>query len=379
MPPEKAAAARIGCPTLMRIVQMVDTLDRGGLEKMVIDISRAQKALGHWVSIYCLIRRGALADDAVKAGIPVYCFNKQPGFSPATFLRVARQLRADHAEAIHTHNPGVHHYGAVGAKLAGVRAVINTRHSPLDSKGRPYQERYFRWVAGWTNAVVSVSNHTRQALTQALGTVSSPVIPNGIPLDPFRHRQASPGSLRPGRIRFGTVGRLVPAKAHSVLIDAFAIVSRQLPSAELTIRGYGELEPALRRQVSELGLEAKVRIQAASGDEVPAVLANLDVFVLSSANEGLPLVILEALAAGLPIVSTRVGGVPEVAPESSVAWYCEPGRPEELAQAMLTAASSPDLAERGATARELAFSRYGVEHMTACYMTLLDGIRCASR
>jgi glycosyltransferase involved in cell wall biosynthesis len=359
----------------MRIVQMVDTLDRGGLEKMVIDIARAEKALGHWVSIYCLIGRGALADDAEKSGIPVYCFNKQPGVSPGTFLRVARQLRADHADAIHTHNPGVHHYGAVGAKLAGVRAVINTRHSPLDSKGRPYQERYFRWVAGWTNAVVSVSNHTRQAL----GATSSTVIPNGIPLEPFRHRQASPGSLRPGRIRFGTVGRLVPAKAHSVLLDAFAIVSRQLPSAELTILGYGELEPALRRQIGELGLDAKVQLRAAAGDEVPAAMANFDVFVLSSANEGLPLVILEALAAGLPIVSTRVGGVPEVAPESTVAWYCEPGRPDELAKAMLEAAASPDLAKRGAAARELAFSRYGVEHMTAGYMTLLDGIRCASR
>ena len=355
----------------MRIVQLVDTLERGGLEKMVLDLASAQQAAGHWVSIYCLIGRGALADAATAAGIPVVSFDKAPGFSPATFLRVARQLRADRAGAIHTHNPGVHHYGAVAAKLAGVRAVVNTRHSPLDSKGRPYQERYFRWVAGWTDAVVYVSEHTRQAL--APGS-SSPVIPNGVPLDAFRQRQASPGSLRPGRIRFGTVGRLVPAKAHAILLDAFAIVARQLPGAELTIFGYGELEPALRRQIGALGLEATVRLEQASGDAVAEGLAGFDVFVLSSVNEGLPLVILEALAAGLPIVSTRVGGVPEVAPESAVAWYCEPGKAEALAAGMLIAAASPDLAERGAAARSLAFSRYGVERMAASYMTLLDRI-----
>lgn len=355
----------------MRIVQLVDTLDRGGLEKMVLDLATAQKAAGHWVSIYCLIGRGALADAASAAGIPIVSFDKAPGVSPATFLQVARQLRADRADAIHTHNPGVHHYGAVGAKLAGVRAVINTRHSPLDSKGRPYQERYFRWVAGWTDAVVYVSADTRQAL--APGS-SAPVIPNGIPLDPFHKRQAAPGSLRPARMRFGTVGRLVPAKAHSVLLDAFAIVAGQLPGAELTILGYGALEAALRQQIVALGLQASVRLEAAAGDAVVDGLAGLDIFVLSSVNEGLPLVILEALAAGLPIVSTRVGGVPEVAPESEVAWYCEPGNPEALAAIMLKAAASPDLATRGAAARALAFGRFSVEQMTASYMTLLDGI-----
>ena len=355
----------------MRIVQLVDTLDRGGLEKMVLDLAAAQKAAGHWVSIYCLIGRGVLADAAAAAGIPVVCFDKKPGFSPATFLHVARQLRADWAGAIHTHNPGVHHYGAVGAKLAGVRAVINTRHSPLDSKGRPYQERYFRWVAGWTDAVVYVSANTREAL--APGS-TAPVIPNGIPLDPFHKRQAAPGSLRPARMRFGTVGRLVPAKAHTVLLDAFAIVARQLPGAELTILGYGALEAALRKQIVALGLQARVRLEAASGDAVADGLAGFDIFVLSSVNEGLPLVILEALAAGLPIVSTRVGGVPEVAPESEVAWYCEPGKAEALAAIMLKAAASPDLATRGAAARTLAFGRFSVEQMTASYMTLLDGI-----
>ena len=226
-------------------------------------------------------------------------------------------------------------------------------------------------MARWTDAVAYVSANTREAL--APGS-SAPVIPNGIPLEPFHTRQAAPGSLRPARIRFGTVGRLVPAKAHAVLLDAFAIVARQLPGAELIVLGYGALESALRQQIAALGLEARVRLEVASGDAVADGLAGFDIFVLSSVNEGLPLVILEALAAGLPIVSTRVGGVPEVAPEGEVAWYCEPGKAEALAAAMLTAAASPELVARGTAARSLAYGRYSVDRMTASYMALLDGI-----
>jgi glycosyltransferase involved in cell wall biosynthesis len=217
--------------------------------------------------------------------------------------------------------------------------------------------------------VVFVCDYVRRLLEPKLGYPADKcsVILNGIPLEGFLARPASPGSRLP-RIRFGTIGRLVPAKGHSILIDAFALVCRSAPAAELSIFGYGALESELAGQIQRLGLEGRVRLEGRTGDS-PGVLEGLDVFVLSSVNEGLPLVILEAMAAGLPVLSTSVGGIPEVLPKKS-SWLCPPGDAEALAGAMLQAAGSGDLRERGETSRRVAVAEYGLEHMTQRYEEL---------
>ena len=197
----------------MRIVQLVEDLELGGLERLAADLrpgAASVRASACWS--YCLYRAGALAASLEAAGIPVVAFQKGPGFSAGTVLAMAKRLRADRADVIHGHNPGVHHYAALAAKLAGVPVCINTRHSVIDSQGRPYQERYFRWVqplnqpracscATSCGAGLQPSEVTRRRKCS--------VIVNGIPLEPFLAHQAAPGSRRP-RIRFGTIGRLVP-------------------------------------------------------------------------------------------------------------------------------------------------------------------------
>lgn len=358
---------------------MVENLDRGGLERMALDLAIGQKALGHALSIYCLHDRGTLADEAEAAGIPVTAFHKAPGFSIATIRQMRRAMKKDRIEVVQTHNPGIHHYGAIAGKLAGARFVLSTRHSPLNSKGRPYQERYFRWVLPWTDAVVCVCDHTRRQLLEpaALPPGKTSVIINGISLEPYRKLSAQPGAAWP-RVRFGTVGRLVPAKAHSILLDAFAIVRAQLPGAELHLAGYGELEAPLREQAARRGFADDVfTLRRVSAAEAPAFYAALDVFVLSSVNEGLPLVVLEAMAAGLPIVSTRVGGVPEVAIEGEIAWLCQPGSAKVLAETMLAAVrdGAAPLQQRGGTARAKALANHGIEHMTALYQAVIENKR----
>jgi glycosyltransferase involved in cell wall biosynthesis len=217
--------------------------------------------------------------------------------------------------------------------------------------------------------VIFVCDYVRQGLQPQLHypPAKCSVILNGVPLEGFLAQPASPGSRLP-RIRFGTIGRLVPAKGHSILIESFARVCRSVPGAELSIFGYGSLEGALAAQIARLGLEGKVRLEGRT-DDSPATLRDLDVFVLSSVNEGLPLVILEAMAAGLPIVSTNVGGIPEVLPKES-GWLCPPGDSDALAGAMLTAVECGDLPERGGFSRRLAGSTYGLEHMARRYEEL---------
>jgi glycosyltransferase involved in cell wall biosynthesis len=353
----------------VRIVQLVEDLELGGLERLAVDLALAQKSAGHELLFYCLHGAGPLAAALAEAGIAVVPFGKAPGFSLRTVLAMAKRLRADRADVIHGHNPGVHHYAALAARIAGVPVCVNTRHSVTTSKGLPYQERYFRWVRPFTGQVVFDCEYVRRGLEGKLGYPAEKcsVILNGIPLAPFLGHPASPGSRRP-RFRFGTIGRLVPAKGHAILLDAFAIVSRSVPQAELSIYGYGDLEESLRAQIARLGFEGRARLEGRTHNSAET-LQNLDVFVFSSVNEGLPLVILEAMAAGLPIVTTTVGGIPEVAQQES-AWLCAPGSAEALAGAMLEAAACGDLRERGAIARKTASDSYGLEHMAARYEDL---------
>jgi len=354
----------------MRIVQLVETLDTGGLERIAVNLARTQKMAGDSPMLYCMFTGGPLADEALRAGIPVTEFHKEPGLSPRLLFSLARQLRRDAADVLHTHNPAVHHYGAIAARMAGVPAVVNTRHGPATSSGRAYQERYFRAVIPLTDRVVFVCEHSRRYLLEQGGRASgkSVVVLNGIELAPFLERPAAPGSAWP-RIRFGAVGRMVPVKGHSILIDAFAQLSRKLPDAELRIVGGGPLEDTLREQSRKTGLGGRIRIEGLHHD-IAGVLPELDIFVMSSTSEGLPLVILEAMAAGLPVVSTRIGGVPEVAPEGDVSVLCAPGSASDLAAAMYKAATSCDLACMGKKAREIAIAKFSLDQMQRSYQAV---------
>lgn len=350
--------------TPLRIVQIVESLEVGGLEIMAVNLAIAHRKAGHFAAIYAIFEPGALAGQTIAAGIPVVPFHKRQGFSAGAMVRLVRQLRADRAEIVHTHNSSIHHYGAVAGKLAGA-VVVNTRHG-LALHSAPRQELYFRAVLPLTQAVVFVCEYGRRHFVPmgSAPKAKSHVIPNGIPLEPFRRSAATPGSVKP-KIRFGTIGRLVTAKAHGDLLAAFAMVASDVPQAELHIWGYGALQADLEKGIAASGLRDRIHYHGRISDLAEA-LSQLDVFVLSSISEGLPLVILEAMAAGLPIVSTRVGGVAEVAPN---AWFGEPANPASLAEAMRKAALS-DLAAAGRAAFDHAHRNFGVETMQRQYESL---------
>lgn len=360
----------------MRIAHLVETLELGGLERLAVDLAQRQNAQGHSARIYCVFEPGALASEAEEAGVPVVPFYKAKGFSPGAIFRIAARMKTDGIQILHSHNAVVHHYGVGGAILARVPVVVNTQHG-FGNLSRPRQARLFRTVLPWTNAVALVSEDLRKVCisNRRIPEKKAVVIHNGIPISKFAQKRASPGSRRPG-FRFGTVGRMVPPKNHGLLLDAFAKVFKAIPQAELHIMGDGPLREQLERRIAELSLSASVHMHGLSF-EVADFLSTLDAFVLSSSTEGLPVVILEAMAAGLPIVSTRVGGVPEAAPEKEVAWYSPIGDCNALAARMSEAAQSPELALRGGTANRLATERFSIEAMADgynnLYARLLDG------
>jgi glycosyltransferase involved in cell wall biosynthesis len=354
----------------MKIAQLVLTLEIGGLERLAIDLAVAQQADGHEPLLYCLWQSGPLQAEAERAGIPVVLFGKSKGFSPRTVSEIRQRLERDRPDVLHTHNAMVHHYGVLAARLAKIPVVVNTRHGIGVLQSDRKTSLLFRSTLPWTDSVVMVSESTREffAREQGVPYTKSRVILNGIQVEKFARQRARPGSVRP-RFRFGTVGRLVEAKDHASLVRAFAQVIGRLPDATLEIVGEGPLRPQIERLVEELGLRGKVFLPGASAD-IPGFLQNLDAFVLSSLTEGLPVALLEAMSAGLPIVSTRIAGVPEVAPENTVAIFSTPGNPAELAASMVRMAENCDAVTMGSEACYLARRNFSIANVWAQYKAL---------
>ena len=131
----------------MRIAQLVEGLDIGGLERMAVDLAIAHRNAGHESSIYALFSPGALAPEAEAAGVSVVPFHKKLGFSLKAIVQLAARLRHDRIQVLHTHNSVVHHYGVLAAHLVRVPAIVNTRHGTTLLHTRPVQETYRRMIA----------------------------------------------------------------------------------------------------------------------------------------------------------------------------------------------------------------------------------------
>ena len=354
----------------MTIVQVVRSLEWGGLERLAVDLAAAQQDAGNRVVVYSVYKgEPALLHDAKRAGIRVVEFNKSTGFSISTLRKIAMQLRRDRATVVHTHNELVHTYGAIAGRLAGVPCIVNTIHG---TKGEmdPHLNRNYRALLPWTDAVVTVSGETAAqfAAERIRYRGKFRVIRNGIPVARFVAKSARPGSQWP-RIRIGTVARLVDVKDQATLIRMFHILHKSYPQAELHLLGDGPLRRNLELLSNQLALSGRITFYGASPN-VAEFLSGLDLFVLSSLNEGLPLAVLEGMAAGLPIVSTRVGGICEIAPENTVAEYCPPGDPEAFARTIQSVLAPERLKAMGQAAQKLAQLSFTIEVMSRAYEAL---------
>src|SRR5580700_8823133 len=256
----------------MKIVQLLPSLDFGGMERLAVDLARQQKAEGHETSIYCTSHPGQLAPEAEAANVPVHSFGKTTGFSLHLILDLASRLRVDRPDILHAHNALVLHYAIAAACLARVPVVVNTRHGG-NGNWDPHCERIWRQAVRWTDAVVFVSEGVREfyVTRDQLSTRNTSVIYNGIDVDKFTSRPAHPTAALP-RFRLGCVGRLVPAKDHITLIRSFAIVSAAVPMAELHILGDGPCRAVIAQTAESLGIANRVFLHGASLD-VPGFLS----------------------------------------------------------------------------------------------------------
>jgi len=371
----------------MRIVQLVNNLDMGGLERLAVDLAYCQLAAGHVPTIYCLVHPGRIAAEAVANGVSVRSFEKPPGPHLSTVWKMAKQLRLDRPDVLHTHNHLVHHYGVIAGKFARVPVIVNTRHrAEFRFESGPDGSRIttespdkksdliFRATLPWTGSVVMISEATRQFFVRYRGVpkAKTQVILNGANLERFLSVPADPGSVLP-RVRFGIAARMVAEKDHFTLLRAFGVVAEEIPGAELQIAGDGPLREQLVEFTKRLKLQDRVHFLGAL-PHAAQFLSQLDVFVLSSLNEGLPLALLEAMATGLPVVSTRAGGVDEAAKDGQNAYLATVGDSNDLAQAMIRMARASDLRQKGALGQRIVQEQFRIEKTWQGYYELFQAL-----
>jgi glycosyltransferase involved in cell wall biosynthesis len=363
------------------VAQLTLTLNFGGLEVLVIQLAEQLQRRGIRSPIVAL-SEGTLVEEARSRGIETFTLGKRDGFDPRILWKVARLVRRHHIDVLHTHNFAPLIYGALAGRVAGAR-VINTRHGRATLSTLPFIWRL-------TDRAIAVSDDARREMLKhnTIPPERVRVILNGIDLAPYRQLDPTDNALRrelgiaAGTPIVGVVARLAPEKDHATLLRAFRTVRERGVAAELVIVGGGELEATLRTLCHELGIESAVHFLGFRKN-IPQLVHGMDLFVLPSRMEGVSLTLLEAMAAGKPVIATRVGGNPEVVVDHETGYLVGPGGADSLAAAMTRLLSQPALASQfGRAGRERALSAFSADRMVdayaAQYAEVLEG-RAANR
>lgn len=359
---------------------MVISLDVGGLERVVLDLIRHGRASGRAMAVACLERPGRLAPLAEAAGAEVYCADKGPGRRPEVVGRLREAFRRFRPDVVHTHQVAALYYAGPAARREGIRAVVHTEHSD-HAAWRPGRAgrlrarllwgltaRHARRFIGVSEDIIASASAYRMIPQAKLA-----IVRNGIETSSFAPttggtRFATLGlGIPEGSEIVGTVGRLVEVKRQDLLIRAFGRVSEVRPSARLVLVGDGPEREALGDLARSLGIADRVHF-AGYQERPGSLLGEMDVFAMTSRIEGLPLSILEAWSAAVPVVATAVGGVAHLIRDGEDGCLVPPGDDRAVARAIDGLLSDPSRARRiGEAGRARAVAEFDVAVMAEAY------------
>ena len=366
----------------MNIVHFVENLERGGLERTVIDLVGAQREAGHQCRVICLYGLGALASELNAQGVMVDECSKRNGFDIVALRRARRFLSQSPGAVLHTHNAVAHYHAVLASMRLPLGRVVNTRHGMGAGDSKSRLEWLYRRSVRHTDYVVAVCEAAREHFSMDGVCPRSGLlcIPNGIRVEKFSTSSAQARNDLATRLGLaidsriiGTVGRLQPVKHQDSLLEAFARTRQAIPSAALVVIGDGPLRDPLERRATELGIADSVRFLGDRSD-VHELLAGLEIFALSSVSEGYSVALLEACAAGLPIVATDVGGNNEIVRDGINGRLVPARDPEALSAALTGLLQAPGrAAEMAGASRQWALAEASFRTVAARYLALYCG------
>jgi len=321
-----------------KVLQLVESLDAiGGMERVVAQIAAHLNKEEFEVEIWCVHRGGRFAEELRKQGLVLRVLNISNYYNPWNVLKLALEMKRAQADIVHTHMYFASTIGRIAGKIAGVKVLINHVHSSYShySARNLFIERLLSRIS---NKIICVSNHTKDFVItrEKIDPSKVELIYNGISPVPVCSKQEARQlfDVAPNELIIITVANLHENKGHKILLKALSLLKIQEKEVKCWIVGQGPLEEELKEYVRQLNLDSKIIFWGERKD-VPQLLSASDIFILASIQrEGLSISVLEAMAYRVPVIATRVGGIPEVIEDRVNGLLITPHDPAALAGAI---------------------------------------------
>lgn len=332
------------CPPLRILYVDTETVWRGGQEQL-LGLMAGLHTRNYRVFL-AAPRTAPLSDRAGKLGIQTFSFSQAGDLSPAAFFRLYQIFRSSKCDILHFNTPRSLVSGGIAAWMTGIRKKVVSRRVNFPLRSRLSRLKYNTLLDG----IVTVSDSIRQTLIlQGVRADLVEVVYEGVDLDWLDRQQTEPLFEQETGPVVGTVAHLSPEKGHRTLLQAAAELTTEFPVARFVIVGEGRLRSHLERMAETLKLSERVIFTGFRNDS-EALMKQFDVFCLPSLSEGLSSAILAAMASKLPVVSSRVGGIPELVVHNRTGLLVPPKNEAELAEALRILLSDPDLRRSMGTA-----------------------------
>lgn len=352
----------------IKTAQLIWSLEMGGAERVASGIALGLDKALYEVIVICMNHEGVLAGELKKQGIRVIALHKKPGLDFGMLRKLKKVLREERVEILHAHLFGAGFWARLAGRPAGVKKIYVHEHGmqPWRSRAHFFTDRV---LAAKCDKILFVSKKVMDVYVEKTRLKPSccELVPNGVRMydadEPEKMKIKAEFRMKPDEKRILSIGRLSPEKGHADLIEAFRLIHAGHPAVKLVIIGDGPERENLERQCVQYGLGEKVQFAGMQNDVGPW-LAAADLYVQPSRREGLSLAILEAMGAGVPVISTRTGDVEKVIKDGETGFLTEPGDPQGLSLKISgTLAEIERLSPLKARAREIIRSEYSFEHM----------------
>jgi sugar transferase (PEP-CTERM/EpsH1 system associated) len=368
----------------IKILHIMHSLQIGGLENGVVNLINNLNDDSFRHVICCIDSSGPMA-ERLKMPVEIFALQKGGGRDYLLPFKAAGIIRKIRPDIVHTRNWSSID-GVIGARLAGVKYIIHGEHGreATDPAGaNNFRKRVRRGLSPWITKFITVSAELRSWLVHDIGIREQKVtqILNGVDTEQFRPAEEKQAEkikfgFQPDSFIIGIVGRLDPVKDHETLFRAFKLFSGQNPGSScLVVIGKGQLEERLKTVARELDISKKV-IFTGDAVPIPELYRCMDVYVLPSIFEGISNTILEAMASGLPVITTRVGGSTELVEDGKTGFLFKTGDYKSFAERLTgyfmnsSRAREHGLAGRARTEKEFALSEM-VKKYESIYTSLL--------
>jgi glycosyltransferase involved in cell wall biosynthesis len=366
-----------------RVLHVIYSLYRGGAERLIEAQLLGSDRRRFEYLVCSLTGGGDLIDRMSNAGARVFLLGKRRRGDITAVTKLANLIRREHIDLLHVHNSAGMFWGTLAQIASGTGVpIVRTEHLPYFPDELPalYRWLYPRFTRR-SSKVICVSECVLRSFKEQFPALSGTFIEiaNGIRLQdyeklPPRAVCRAQFKLLTGVKLIGTVGRMVPQKNHKLLIEALARIRQTVPEVHLAIIGEGEMRNVLAAYAADLGVSEYVSLVKET-QKMDYFYGAIDIFCLSSDFEGMPLTLLEALASGVPVVSTEVGGIPEVIESGKTGYLVPKGSAEFLAKRILELLQdSSKAAELASNGRAMVHERFSAEKMIKATEAVYDEV-----